>query len=263
MVKKIIFGSIIALGLAFMFVPIILLMIFSFSESARISFESYQFGFGVYERLFSDRDLWSAVFNTLFIAVTSSLIATIIATMACVGIVRLRRRTRGAVMGLTLVPLINAAIVTSFALLIFFTTVGFMHMDFLRLILAHTLICLPVAVLVMLPRVRSLDPSLFDAATDLGARPSVALFTVVIPQLIPTMIGAFLVGFTLSLDDFIITHYNSGGIQTISTFVLTRVRNPDVAEFRALSTIVFVAVLLGLVAVNIYQSRKRKRRKEV
>jgi len=255
--KKLIFGSFIFLVLVAMYLPIILLSIFSFSEARIMNFGDFQFGMGLYRELLANDMLVNAIINTIFIAAISAFIATLIGTIAAVGINNMRKRGKTGMMILTLIPIINASIVTSFALVLFFVEFGFFT-GYLRLIMAHVLISMPIVILVILPRLRTLDSSLFDAAMDLGAKPSQALFSVIIPQLIPAMIGAFLVGFTLSLDDYIITQYNSGDINTISTLIFTTAKGPLPAVYRALSAVVFFLVILVLVVINFKVTKKRR-----
>jgi len=261
--KKLIFGALIFVALLAMYLPILLLVVFSFSETNVLRLDNFEFGFGLWRDLFSHERIWRAVFNTILIAVLSAGIAVIIGTMACVSIQRMRRRSRGLLVGLSQTPLINADIVTSFSLVMFFVTIGMFNMGFVKLILAHTLICIPIVILIILPRLKSLDQSLFDAAMDLGAKPSQALFQVVIPQLMPAMMGAFLVGFTLSINDFVIAQFNNDGVDTISTLVFgyARARHGIPPEFRALSALIFVTVVLAVVLVNL-RLRKKVRKRE-
>ena len=160
-------------------------------------------------------------------------------------------------MALNLVPLINATIVTGFALMIMFGTLGMQHAGWTRLILAHTLVALPIVMLIILPRLRSMDKSQYDAACDLCAKPTKAFFSVIIPQIMPAMFGAFLVGFTLSVDEFIITNYNNAGIVTLPTLVYAATRRPMPPAFRALAAIVFLTVIMVLLLVNWRMSKKK------
>lgn len=253
------FGLFLWLVLLVMYLPIFILVVFSFSETRTIDFGNFEFGFGLYRELFQDQDIREAVINTVIIATISAFVATIIGTMACVGILRMKRRAKNAVMTLNQAPLVNADIVTSFSLVLFFVLLGFYDMGYFKLILAHTLICLPIVILIVLPRMRALDANLFEAAQDLGAKPMHALFSVVIPQLLPAMITAFLLGFTFSLDDFIITQFNNDGVETISTLVFGATRRGVPPVFRALSTLMFASVIIVLIIVNIRLSKQRKK----
>jgi spermidine/putrescine transport system permease protein len=247
--------------IAVLYMPVLLLILFSFSENRTISFTNdFNFGFSLYADLFSNREIMTAVGNTMIIAVTASLIATIIAAMAATGILSMKRKAKAAIMTVNQLPIINADIVTSFSVVLFFVTLGFTNAGFCKLILAHTLIALPFALLTIMPRIRQLDDNLFDAALDLGASPFRAFMTVIVPQLLPAMFNAFLLGFTLSLDDFVITQYNNDGVSTISTVVYGAiVRRTIPTEFRALTTIIFVVILCSLVIFNIMSKKSRKK----
>lgn len=261
MKRKLLFGLLIWGMLLIIYLPIFILVIFSFSEGP-MSFQNFQFGLGTWSAFFGDRRLMGAVQNTVIVATVSALLAVIMGTVASVGIVRLRRRTQGVIMTMNQVPFINATIVTAVSLALFFATIGFISTGWLTLILAHTLICLPVVILIVLPRLRSLDKNLFEAAQDLGARPFYALFRVIIPQLMPAMITAFLLGFTLSLDDFIITQFNSGGVETISTYVYNASRRGVQPALRALSAFIFFFVVLMIIIINIRFSKQQKKKEE-
>jgi spermidine/putrescine transport system permease protein len=177
------------------------------------------------------------------------------------GIMAMKKRTRNTVMSLNQIPIINADIVTAFAVMLFFVTIGITNAGWFKLILAHTLISVPFVVLAVLPRFRQLDPNLFEAGQDLGASPIKSLFFVVIPQLVPAMVAAFFLAFTLSLDDFIVTLYNSDGIKTISTMVYGATKKEVPAEFRALSAAFFFIVLSVLLIYNWRTGKKLKEKK--
>jgi len=258
---KIALGLFMWLVLLVIYLPIFLLIVFSFSTTETINLNNFNFGMGVWMDLFANERLMTALLNTVIIATVASFVSVLIATMACVGIMKMRRRPKGVIMTVNQAPIINADIVTSFSLVILFSTLGFANIGMFRLILAHILICLPFSVLVILPRLRSLDQNLYEAAQDLGATPGHALFSVIIPQLLPAMIGAFLLGFTLSLDDFIITQFNRGDVETISVFVYNATKVGPPAELRALSALLFGTVLLILLFVNFYVLRKWRKKK--
>jgi len=259
--KKILARVLIWSVLFLMYLPIFLLVVFSFSENITISFHDYRFGFGLYRKMFENPDIGRAVFNTLVIAVVSGLLATLLGTMACLGLMAMKRRARGTVMSVNSIPIVNADIVTAFAVMLLFVTLGFGNNGWVKLILAHTLIGMPFAILVVLPRFRQLDSNLFEAGQDLGASPLRSFFTVVVPQLIPAMVTAFFIAFTISLDDFIVTLYNNDGVQTISTMVYSATKKDVPAEFRALSTTLFLAVLAVLLIYNWRSSKKNKIKK--
>ncbi|MCM1404419.1 MAG: extracellular solute-binding protein [Prevotella sp.] len=236
------------LVMAVIYLPILLLVFLSFSD-----------GLGYYVELFTTAEYMSAVGNTLLIAVVASLIATLMAAMAATGILYLGKRTRAITMAVNQLPVINADIVTSFGLVLLFVGLGMTNLGLLKLLLAHILIALPFCLLTILPKMRQLDANLIDAALDLGASPFKAFTSVIIPQLVPAMVQAFLLGFTLSLDDFVITQYNNSGVATISTVVYGAISRRDIPDaFKALTTLIFVVILLVLVIMNLNAARIRK-----
>lgn len=236
------------LVMAIVYLPILLLVFLSFSD-----------GLEFYVQLFTTTEYMNAVGNTLLIAVVASFIATIIATMAATGILYLGKRTRAITMAVNQLPVINADIVTSFSLVLLFVGLGMTNLGLLKLLLAHILIALPFCLLTILPKMRQLDANLIDAALDLGASPFKAFTSVIVPQLVPAMIQAFLLGFTLSLDDFVITQYNNSGVATISTVVYGAISRRDIPDaFKALTTIIFIVILLVLVVMNLNAARIRK-----
>ena len=257
--KKIIARVFIWTVLALMYLPILIITVFSFSKNLRIDFSSFRFGFNAYVQLFQNADIGAAVANTLIIAVISSLLSVLIAAVACIGIMAMKRRSRNLIMSLNQLPIINADIVTALALLIFFSAIGFANDSLLKLILVHILISMPFVMLTLLPRFRQLDPNLFEAGQDLGATPTQSLFKVVIPQMLPAMVTAFFLGFTLSLDDFMITAYNTEGINTISTLVYSYTKKMMPVDFRALSAIILVLAFTILIVYNIRTAKKRKK----
>ncbi len=240
--------TIICLVMAILYLPILFLVYTSFGA-----------GWTYYTELFTTSEYMTAVGNTILIAVAASLIATIIASMAATGILYLSRRSRAVTMAVNQLPIINADIVTSFGLVLLFVTVGMTNLGLLKLLLAHVLIALPFCLLTILPKMRQLDANLIDAALDLGASPFKAFTSVIVPQLVPAMVQAFLLGFTLSLDDFVITQYNNSGVPTISTVVYGAMSRRDIPNaFKALTTIIFVVILLVLVVMNLNAARIRK-----
>lgn len=253
--------SFVLLVIAVLYLPIMLIVLFSFSENNIISFSGdFNFGFGLFPKLLSNGDITAAIGHTVLVAFISSITATVTATMAGVGIVKMRQKQKSSVMALNQLPIINADIVTSLSIVLFFVTLGVTNSGYFKLILAHTLIALPFALLTIMPRLKQLDDNLFDAALDLGATPFRAFITVIVPQLLPAMLNAFLLGFTLSLDDFVITQYNNDGISTISTTVWGAINKGYIpAEFRALTTIIFIAIFCILVIININSKNKKEK----
>jgi len=233
----------------FLYAPIGTLIVLSFNKS-RTRAKWGGFTFKWYIELFQNRDIMEALYTTLAIAFISSLIATVIGTAACVGMSGMNKKTKAVLMGVTNIPMLNADIVTGISLMLLFLSFG-IRFGFGTILLSHITFNIPYVILSVMPRMRNLNPHTFEAALDLGASPVYAFFKVTFPDLLPGILSGFLMAFTMSLDDFIITHFTKGaGIDTLSTKIYTEVRKGIKPEMYALSTLIFVAVLLLLALVN-------------
>lgn len=233
----------------FLYAPIGTLIVLSFNKS-RTRAKWGGFTFKWYIELFQNRDIMEALYTTLAIAFISSLIATVIGTVACIGMSGMNKKTKAVLMGVTNIPMLNADIVTGISLMLLFLSFG-IRFGFGTILLSHITFNIPYVILSVMPRMRNLNPHTFEAALDLGASPVYAFFKVTFPDLLPGILSGFLMAFTMSLDDFIITHFTKGaGIDTLSTKIYTEVRKGIKPEMYALSTLIFVAVLLLLALVN-------------
>ncbi len=233
----------------FLYAPIATLIVLSFNES-RTRAKWGGFTFKWYIELFQNRDIMEALYTTLIIALLSSLIATVIGTVACIGMNGMKKRSKAVLMGITNIPMLNADIVTGISLMLLFLSFG-IRFGFGTILLSHITFNIPYVILSVMPRMRSINPYTYEAAMDLGASPLYAFFKVIFPDLLPGIMSGFLMAFTMSLDDFIITHFTKGaGIDTLSTKIYTEVRKGIKPEMYALSTLIFVAVLLLLALVN-------------
>ena len=202
-----------------------------------------------------------ALTNTLLIAILSSVIATVIGTIAAIAINKMNRAGRTIWMGVTNIPMLNAEIVTGISLMLLFITVG-MRFGFMTILLSHITFNIPYVILSVMPRLKQLNPSTYEAALDLGAPPLKAFFKVVLPDLAPGIFSGLLMAFTMSLDDFIITHFTKGpGVDTLSTKIYSEVRKGIKPEMYALSTLIFVSVLILLLLIN--RTPKDKTKKKV
>lgn len=251
----------IALIFLFLYAPIVTLMILSFNAS-RTRAKWGGFTFKWYIALFQNRDIMEALVNTLIIAIVSSLVATVIGTIACVSMSGMKRKTRSILLGITNIPMLNAEIVTGISLMLLFISLG-MRFGMGTILLSHITFNIPYVILSIMPRMKQLNPSTYEAALDLGASHTTAFFKVVFPDLLPGILSGFLMAFTLSLDDFIITHFTKGaGVDTLSTKIYTEVKKGIKPEMYALSTIIFVTVLLLLILVNMAPSGKDEKAKK-
>lgn len=249
MIKKHVQKIYIALIFIFMYAPIVTLIVLSFNES-RTRAKWGGFTLQWYKALFANADIMQALYNTLLIALLSSVIATLIGTVATLSINSMKRRNRAIFMSITNIPMLNAEIVTGISLMLLFLTVR-AKFGFGTILLSHITFNIPYVILSVMPRMKQLNPSVYEAALDLGASRGQAFFKVVFPDLLPGILSGFLMAFTMSLDDFIITHFTKGpGVDTLSTKIYTEVKKGIKPEMYALSTLIFVTVLVLLILVN-------------
>lgn len=248
----------IALIFIFLYAPIVTLMVLSFNASkTRAKWGGFTLKW--YIELFQNRDIMEALWNTLLIAVISSLVATIIGTIACVSMSTMKRKSRSVLLGITNIPMLNADIVTGISLMLLFISFGF-RFGLGTILLSHITFNIPYVILSVMPRMKQLNPSTYEAALDLGASHIMAFFKVIFPDLLPGIMSGLLMAFTMSLDDFIITHFTKGaGVDTLSTKIYTEVKKGIKPEMYALSTIIFVTVLLLLFLVNMSPAGKEEK----
>ncbi len=247
----------IALIFIFLYAPIATLIVLSFNASKT---RAKWGGFTVkwYIRLFQNEEIIQALGNTLVIALLSALIATIIGTIASIAMSSMKRRSRAILTGITNIPMLNADIVTGISLMLLFISFG-LKFGFGTILLAHITFNIPYVILSVMPRMKNVNPSTYEAALDLGATHLKAFFKVVFPDILPGVTSGFLMAFTMSLDDFIITHFTKGvGVDTLSTKIYTEVKKGIKPEMYALSTIIFAAVIFLLLLVNYNPSPKKK-----
>ena len=239
----------VALIFIFLYAPIATLIVLSFNASkTRAKWGGFTIKW--YVELFQNRDIMEALYTTLLIAFLSAFIATIIGTLTCIGMNGMKKRSKAVLMGITNIPMLNADIVTGISLMLLFLSFG-IRFGFGTILLSHITFNIPYVILSVMPRMRNINPHTYEAAMDLGASPVYAFFKVIFPDLLPGILSGFLMAFTMSLDDFIISHFTKGaGIDTLSTKIYTEVRKGIKPEMYALSTLIFVAVLLLLALVN-------------
>ncbi len=233
----------------FLYIPIITLIVLSFNASkTRAKWGGFTLKW--YGSLFTNRDIMEALYTTLLIALLSSAIATVIGVLTCLGLNRMKPASRSVILGVTNIPMLNADIVTGISLMLLFLSFG-IRFGFGTILLSHITFNIPYVILSVMPRIKNLNTPVYEAALDLGASPMYAFFKVVLPELAPGILSGFLLAFTMSLDDFIITHFTKGaGIDTLSTKIYTEVKKGIKPEMYALSTIIFLTVLILLILVN-------------
>ena len=254
---KRIFGKVImVLAVLFFYVPILFMIIFSFNSGRSLTnFDGFSLMW--YERMFENRDMMESLQTTIVIALIATLVSTLLGTISAIGLSRCRKVLRKAVLQLNDFPIMNPEIVTAIGLMLLFIT---FHIErgFVTMLLAHIAFCTPYVILSVMPKIRSLDPNLADAAMDLGATPWQALTKVIMPGIVS---GA-LIAFTMSFDDFIISYFvTGGGVKNLSIMVYTMSKrvNPSI---NAISTLVVVLITLVLVIINVVPViRARRERK--
>ncbi|MBO4473270.1 MAG: ABC transporter permease [Clostridia bacterium] len=248
------------------YLPLLMIIVYSFSTSQSVGGSFGDFTFRLYGKLFENTKMLSALKNTLIIGLASAALATVFGTTASVGIHYMRKRIKSAVETASQITVVNAEIVTAtgfFLLMICLRDAVKMPINFSIwwLIITHTVITTPYVILTVTPRLKQLNPNLLEASMDLGAGPMRSLFTVMLPQLAGAMVSGFALAFTLSLDDFVVTNINSFGanIDTISTYIYSGIRKKGIPiEIRALSTIIFVVVLTALIVYNVVKNKRAK-----
>lgn len=259
MVKKFAGKLYIALIALFLYAPIFVLIVLSFNKSkSRNRWGGFTFDW--YKSLFQNEDIMSALYTTLIIAFLSALIATIIGTAASIGMNHMKRVPRTIMMGITNIPMLNADIVTGISLMLLFLAVNY-TLGFSSVLIAHITFNIPYVILSVMPKLKQTNRNTYEAALDLGASPLYAFFHVVMPDIFPGIVSGFLLAFTMSLDDFIITHFTRGAtINTLSTKIYTETRKGIKPEMYALSTLLFLSVLILLVIINRKNESVEKKR---
>ena len=249
----------------FLYIPMIVLAVASFNTGKDIAvFEG--FTLGQYAELFRDDTLLALLGNSVIISILSSLIATILGTMAAVGLHNARGRLRSAVMTLTNIPMTNPDIVTGVSLALLFAFAGtLMKMNdilgFWTLLIAHITFNLPYVILSVLPKLTQMDPDLEDAALDLGCTPAQAFFKVILHDIMPGVISGFMMAFTMSLDDFVISYFVTGSsFITLPVEIYNYTKKPIHPKIYALFTLMFLTILVLMVIMNLLQGKDAERK---
>lgn len=243
----------------FLYSPIAVLIAFSFNESKnRATFTGFTFKW--YKELFQNELIMTSLLNTLTIAVLASVIATVIGTIAAVGISNMKKGMKTTVMNITYQPVINPEIITGISLMLLFVFMSNalgIKLGFATVLISHITFCLPYVILNVLPKLKQMDIHLFEAAIDLGCSPYKAFMKVVLPQIMSGIVSGFLMAFTFSLDDFVITYFTSGSsFQTLPVTIYSMTRMKVNPQINALSAIMFLVVLVLLLLMNIKKPRR-------
>ena len=275
MVKKIFANIYVYLILLLMYLPILVIIAYSFTTAVNIGTWK-GFSFDLYAQLFSEesKDIWIAVGNTVIIAVTSSVASVVLGTLGAIGTFYMGKKSKKFVEISTQIPIANAEIVIALSLTVMFVFLqqfifgGQNLFSYWTLLIGHVVLSLPFVYLSVKPKLQQMDPHLYEAALDLGATPNQGLRKVIFPQILPGILSGFLLSITLSLDDFIVTAFTRGSgllsgsskIETLSTLIQAKIKKgPIPPAMRALTTIIVVGVILAVVGVTIYRNVKAKK----
>ena len=265
--QKNILGKVLMIFLViFFYAPILYMVIFSFNEGKSLTAFT---GFSLkwYQHMLESRDMMEALYTTFSVALIATAVSTVIGTIAAIGLSKSRKVVRDVMEQVNNLPMMNPEIVTAIGFMLLFITFK-IEKGYTTMLLAHIAFCIPYVMLSVMPKVRSLDPNLADAAMDLGATPFQALTKVIVPQITPGIISGALIAFTMSVDDFIISYFVTGqGVKNLSIMVYTMSKrvNPSI---NAISTLVLVIITVGLVTINLipiviskYQTQSTKKKK--
>ncbi len=252
----------------FLYAPILVMILFSFNSSSSTSVFA-GFSLDWYKALLEDEATLRSLYNTIILAVCSSVIATVLGTAAAVGIDKFKKGpVRAGVMATTNIPMTNPEIVTGISMMLLFVFVGRLLskdavLGFGTMLIAHVTFNLPYVILNVLPKLRQTDRNLSEAAQDLGCRPLMAFFKVVLPSIMPGIITGMIMAFTLSLDDFIISYFTSGpGFQTLPIAIFSMTKKRVKPDMYALSALIFVSILVLLILYNVAQSKSEEKTKK-
>lgn len=232
----------------FLYLPILVLIVLSFNDSkAKVVWGGFTLRW--YRELLANTAVMEAFYTTIFVSLASALIATLLGTLAALGIDAMRKRGKAIMLGATNIPLLNADIVTGISMMLLF--VRFTRLGLNTVLIAHITFNIPYVVLNVLPKLKQQSRTTYEAALDLGATPLYAFFKITWPQILPGVLSGFLMAMTMSLDDFSVTYFTKGaGINTLSTMIYTEMRKGIRPEMYALSTILFMIALILLLFMN-------------
>jgi spermidine/putrescine transport system permease protein len=261
-----------------MYVPILVLIVYSFTTTSQIGQWNNVLTFELYANLFKNQDIMVAVGNTIILALIAAAVSTLLGTIGAIGTFYASKKTRAVIENINQIPVVNAEIVIALSLTFVFVIAGqFIFrtkiFGFWTLLIGHVVLCAPFVYLNVKPRLQQLDPALYEAALDLGASPRLAMNKVMVPQLMPGILSGFMLSISLSLDDFIVSAFTRGpgllsgneSIQTISTYIQAVIKKKSIPiELRALTTLIFIGVIVAAILITLYNNKqlhKMKKRK--
>jgi len=249
-----------ALIVIFLYAPIVYTIVFSFNESKSLT-NFTGFSLKWYEKMFNSDNMMKALLYTILCAIIATIVSTVAGTITAIGLSKSKKVVRGFVEQVNQLPIMNPEIVTAIGLLMLFSGLH-IQKGFMTMLIAHIMFCIPYVILSVMPKLRSLNPNIAEAAMDLGATPWQALVKVIVPQCMPGIISGALIAFTMSFDDFVISYFVTGnGVSNISILVYSEARriNPSI---NALSTLVVLIITIALILANVIPAIRDKRIKK-
>lgn len=250
----------VALVMVFLYLPIAVLILYSFNDGKTSVWKGFTLKW--YYELFNNSAIMTSLYNTLIIAVLAALVSTVLGTLAAIGIYNMKKPVRSLVTNVSNIPIINPEIVTGVSFMLLFAFLGTLfnfEMGFATVLIAHISFCTPYVILNVMPKLRQMDYSIYEAALDLGCNPRQAFFKTVMPEIMPGVISGMLMSFTYSLDDFVITYFTRGPkFQTLPIEIYTMLRRRISPTINALSTLLFIITIAILIIVNVWERRAEK-----
>ena len=245
----------IGLIMAFLYAPIVLLILYSFNDSkSRANWGGFTLRW--YKELFLDKQILSALGTTLSIGFLAAVISTILGTYGALALYQMKRGPKQVIMSVVNLPMLNSEVVTGVSLMLLFAIAN-IQMGYMTLLLSHIAFCVPYVVLSVLPKFRQLDPNLAEAAQDLGATPLQGFFKVILPDIMPGVVSGFLMALTMSIDDFVVSFFTTGsGVSNLSITIYTMAKRGISPKINALSTLIFVCVFFLLIGLNLKDIKK-------
>ncbi len=245
----------IALIMAFLYAPIVMLILYSFNNSkSRAQWGGFTLRW--YRELFADEAIMGALGTTLSIGVLAAALSTALGTLGAIALFQMKRRPRRALLSVVNIPMLNSEVVTGVSLMLLFSMAG-VQLGYFTLLLSHIAFCVPYVVLSVMPKLRQLDPNLAEAAQDLGATPWQGFFRVILPDIMPGVFSGFIMALTMSIDDFVISFFTTGsGVSNLSITIYTMAKRGISPKINALSTLIFGCVFVLLIGINLQDLRK-------
>ena len=249
------------LTFVFLYLPIAVLIVFSFNDSKSRTVWS-GFTLNWYKELFSDRMIIQSLEITLLVSVLASLIAVVVGTFAAIGFFNMKKKWRSPLLTIHNIPVVNADIITGVSLSLLFVSAGAVmgfDLGFGTLLIAHISFNIPYVILSVMPKLYQLDPNLSEAAQDLGCTWFQTIYKVILPEIMPVIVNGLLIAFTMSVDDFVISYFTAGSsVQTLSMAIYAMTRRRISPKINAISTLLFAVVLVLLIVVNVRQAQQSK-----